>query len=212
MAGFVDPRLLERLLDEVHRVLSARRYLHVLGVSHIAMLLAELHHLDLGHALLAALLHDISKELTPEQIATDMARWGRPIGNEDIPHPRTWHGLHAAVVAELQWDIHDADVLQAIADHTTGEADVGLLAQLLIVSDFCEPGRKIAEAPEVLALARRDLTAAFCRALDLKTQHMLAKPAFQLHSRTWRCLQFWLPERVANAPHLALGSLATGSQ
>lgn len=182
----------EILLMQTHERLSPRRRLHVIGVAHTLSLLAELHQLDREQALMAGLLHDLSKELHPDHIDAELRRRGRELPEEERPFPRTWHGFHAAVLGE-ELGINEPDVLEAVALHTTADAELQPLTRALFVADFTEPNRAIAEAPEVLELARHDLDAAFCRALDLKTRHMLGKQDFRLHPRTLRAMQAWLP-------------------
>lgn len=183
---------MEALLIALSERISPRRLLHVYGVAHTAAHLAERHRLGVDQAIQASLLHDLSKEVHPDELRKDLKRRGRKLPEEEHPYPRTWHGFHAAVLGEQEFGIDDRDVLEAVALHTTAEAEIGPLTRALFIADFTEPNRAIAEGPDVLALACRDLDQAFCRALDLKTRHMLGKKDFDLHPRTRRAMRRWL--------------------
>jgi HD superfamily phosphohydrolase YqeK len=134
--------------------------------------------------------------MAPNSIKADLARRGRSIPPEDRDHPKVWHGLHASVWAEQDLGVRDEAVLEAVALHTTCDAGAGPLTRAIFVSDFCEPGRKNPQAPEILAVARRDLDEAFRRALVAKTRHMLGRKKFVLHPRARRAIEEWLEPEV----------------
>lgn len=184
--------LVQFLLDRARTRMSERRLLHVLGVMHIMAVLAEAHGLDREAAVLAALIHDQSKELTAEKIEHDMARMGEPIAEVDRAHPRIWHGLHAAAWARHELGVKDGAALEAIALHSTTDAEVGPLTRALYIADVCEPGRRNEAAPELLAAARRDLNEGYRMALRHKTRHVIEKQKVLLHPRSVRALRAWL--------------------
>ena len=64
--------LFQRLVDDNARRLDPRRFLHVMGVTHAAASLAFRHGLDARAAAVAALIHDRSKGMGPEEIESDL--------------------------------------------------------------------------------------------------------------------------------------------
>lgn len=172
--------------------MSQHRFLHVLGVMHTMAFLSEVHELDREAAVLAALIHDQSKELSPEKIEHDMARMGEPISKMDRDHPCIWHGLHAACWARHELGIRDEAALEAAALHTTTDAEIGPLTRALYIADVCEPCRRNPAAEELLAAARRDLNEGYRLALILKTRHVIQKQKKRLHPRSVRALRAWL--------------------
>lgn len=184
--------LVQLLLDRARMRMSERRLLHVLGVTHIMAVLAEVHELDREAAVLAGLIHDQSKELAPEKIEREMEGMGEPISGMDRAHPRIWHGLHAACWARHELGIVDETVLEAAALHSTTDAEVGPLTRALYIADICEPGRENAAAPDILTAARRDLIEGYRRALFHKTRHIVQKQKAGLHPRSVRAAHAWL--------------------
>ncbi len=174
--------------------MSERRLLHVLGVSHVMVTLAAAHRLDIAAAALVALLHDMSKDLAPDEIAADLDRLGQAIPDEDHDHPRVWHGLHAAAWARERWGL-DGELFEAVALHTTADAGVGPLTCALYIADVCEPGRHNPHAAEILEGARADLEEGFRQALAHKLRHVAHKRG-TLHPRSLRAMTHWLsPEQ-----------------
>lgn len=189
---FSHEHLVQFLLDRARTRMSQRRLLHVLGVTHIMAVLAEVHELDREAAVLAALIHDQSKELPPDKIERDMERMGEPISKMDRDHPRIWHGLHAACWARHELGIRDEAVLEAAALHSTTDAGVGPLTRALYIADICEPGRLNPAAQELLAAARRDLNEGYRLALIHKMRHVIEKQKARLHPRSIRAIRAWL--------------------
>lgn len=187
-------QLIQDLTDRAAGAMSPYRFQHVLGVTHTACALAAAHGLGVERAGLAGLLHDLFKETPPPQIQRELEACGVSIPPEDRDHPKTWHGLRAAVFAEGEMGLSDPEILEAITLHTTGDAQISPLARALFVADFCEPGRRTEQAPEILQAAREDLDEGYRRALVAKTRHILSKKGRALHPRAIRALRAWLGE------------------
>jgi predicted HD superfamily hydrolase involved in NAD metabolism len=187
---------IQSLTDRARRALDQRRLLHLLGVAHTAATLAQTHGLDVGRAVLAGLLHDLSKPIDPEDIERDLTAWGVAIPEEDRDYPRIWHGLHAAVWAGRELGLDAPEIHEAVMLHTTADAGVGPLTRALFIADLAEPLRRVDEAPAILALARRDLTAGFRLALRVKVAHVRGKGR-PIHPRARRALLDFPPQEEA---------------
>ena len=192
MSRLAHDRLVQLLLDRARGRMKPRRLLHVLGVTHVAASFAPRHGLDPEAAGVAALLHDQSKEIDPEIILAEMAAFGSPIPEDDLTHPRVWHGPHAAAWAAAEVGLNDAAVLAAGALHTTADDTAGPLTRLLFVADFCEPTRRREATGQVLGLLYDDLDEAFRLALYTKARHMMRDHGFVFHSRSRRAIAAWL--------------------
>lgn len=191
------------LMERAEKVLSARRMLHVMGVTHTAAALAAAHGLDVEAAAYAGLLHDQSKDVPPARIRADLAAAGEPIPAEDLDFPNTWHGFHGALLARTELGLEDPALLEAIRLHTTADAGVGALTEVLFIADLCEPSRGIEIAPEILCFAKKDLEDGFRKALAHKLRHVMTRKKMSLHPRAIRALQaFWAmtPEDLLRAP------------
>lgn len=187
---------IQTLTDRARASMGEQRFLHLLGVTHTVMVLAEIHRLGIERAALSGLLHDISKPMEPRDLKRELKSWGEPVPEEDRDFPRTWHGLHAAGWARRELKVEDEEILEAIAFHTTADAGLRPLGQALFVADFTEPLRRIDEAPAVLAEAKRDLLEGFRTALRVKVGHVAAKGK-PVHPRARRALLDFLPGEEA---------------
>lgn len=145
--------------------LSEKRYQHTLNVKKQAVHLAKLYGADPDRAALAALLHDVAKEMPRGellQILRDNAIIAK--NAQERPAP-VWHGICAAILCQTRWGVTDPEVLSAIACHTTGKAGMGKLDKIIFLADMTSAERTYPEAEELRALAEKDLDQAMVTAL-----------------------------------------------
>ena len=146
-------------LDEAKRLakrtLSARRYEHTMNVKKLAVELARRNGVDEKKAALAALLHDIAKELPRDRLLQIIT------GNDIITNhaaqraPAVWHGGAAAVLARDKYGVDDGEILSAIANHTTGKPGMTKLDKIIYMADMGSYERSYPEAEQL----RRDVLA-----------------------------------------------------
>ncbi|MGF1493184.1 MAG: bis(5'-nucleosyl)-tetraphosphatase (symmetrical) YqeK [Microcoleaceae cyanobacterium] len=137
------PQVLAWLADNV----PERRIQHILGVEQMAVALAQRHHLDQTQAQLAALMHDLAKYFKPK-VLLKMAHAG-DVALDPIleTHPKLLHADVGAIVAQQEFQIHDPEILEAIANHTLGQPNMSLLSCVIFLADTLEPGR--GDTPEL---------------------------------------------------------------
>ena len=146
-------------LDEAKRLakrtLSARRYEHTMNVKKLAVELARRNGVDEKKAALAALLHDIAKELPRDRLLQIIT------GNDIITNhaaqraPAVWHGGAAAVLARDEYGVDDGEILSAITTHTTGKPGMTKLHKIIYMADMASYERSYPEAEQL----RRDVLA-----------------------------------------------------
>lgn len=122
--------------------LKPERYEHCLRVSEEAVRIGKMVGADTEKCRIAGLLHDCGKNvsehqlywLDPSLIEIGKAKNG---GNSAIIH-----GPAGAVIANKKYGIIDSEILEAIRCHVTGAPDMGLVAQVIFLADYTEPGRQ----------------------------------------------------------------------
>lgn len=191
--------LIQRLIEHDRGAMGSFRFMHVMGVTHAMLTLAEAHGIDRERAAVAALLHDASKEKSGKKLEKELAAWGVAIPEEDREHPKVWHGLHAATWARRELGLEDAEILEAVELHTTADAGVCALTKALFIADFTEPGRGLPLAEPLLQAARADLETGFRRTLEAKAGHLLRKEGFRLHARAARAIEAYLQPNFAES-------------
>jgi predicted HD superfamily hydrolase involved in NAD metabolism len=155
---------------------------HVLRVEEEALRLARLHRLDGERLRIAALGHDLARAEPPAQLLRLAAAYGIDPDAVQAASPILLHGPVSARILQRDYACDDAEVLAAVAAHTTARPGMGPLEKALFLADKTEHDkvdRKPALA-EVRALAESDLDAALLRFLDL---HLLeaVERRWQLH-------------------------------
>jgi len=153
---------LENLRREAEMRLSKERFAHTLRVEAEAVRLAALHGLSADDTELlraAALLHDITKELSVEDHLKLCKKWDILLDCESLSCPQILHQFSGAGSAAREFAMPET-VCSAIRTHTTGGMEMDTVARILYLADLVEPGRSIASDPyicEVRFLAERDL-------------------------------------------------------
>jgi predicted HD superfamily hydrolase involved in NAD metabolism len=180
--------------------ITGERWQHTLGVAETAYQLAGGQGwppAERDRALVAGLLHDVAKGLprAAQQKLVDLHSEDptRPTPDLEARSDPLLHARAGAVVAEREYGITDADVLEAIAFHPTGSPGPSPLVQLLFVADYLEPGRRHLDADDRELLARGlrgdvSLNAIYCRVAEKKIARV-RELGLTVHPRTvaaWR--------------------------
>ena len=157
-----------KLLGHTARVVSEARRLGALY---------DRHHneTDLDRLAAAAWGHDLYRAHDSASLLELAAQWGLPVSDLERAAPILMHGPVAAVLAEREWGIDDAEILDAIRWHTTAHPDFGSLGVTLFLADKLEPA-KVAADPGLRpsqALAEIDPDAALVAFLDRRTARQI---------------------------------------
>ncbi len=97
-------------------------------------------HAFTGSLVARRLLHDITKALDGPLQLTLCQAYGKMLDDFSRKYPKTLHAFTGSLVARRIFGENDA-VVEAIACHTTGKADMNLLETILYVADYMEPNR-----------------------------------------------------------------------
>ena len=133
-----------QILNIVKQNTSESRFEHTLRVADLATKLAHHYKVDADKTWLAAVLHDLEKNISLEENDDLVNLYGldkKFLGNKNLSHSKL-----AAAVSRDKLGIDDEDILNAIAFHTTGRSDMSMLEKIIFVADTCEEGRTYKEA------------------------------------------------------------------
>ena len=179
---------LEWLREKAYPYLKPTRVAHVRGTEEEAVRLAVRWGADAGDAAEAAVLHDITKKLTPEEQLRLYRKYDIMADTAELSEPRLYHARTGARVARELFGVTD-EVFSAIEWHTTGRPDMTVLEKIIYLADYTEPNRR--EFPgldEVRALTGTDLDRAMIRALQLSMEEVRSRGA-EPHPRSVRTLE-----------------------
>lgn len=135
---------------------------HVVRVVDEAVRLANIHDIDTQAVRIAALGHDLLRALNNERLLGIAADQSYPADAVDRMEPILLHGPLAVAILREQYKVLDADILGAVAYHTTAHAGMTPLQKLIFLADKIEPEKRALDAAldRVAELAETDLDAA----------------------------------------------------
>jgi nicotinate-nucleotide adenylyltransferase len=138
--------LVLRIENETRETISTGRFLHSRNTALLAQDLCRRFGLDPMAGYLAGIAHDLCKQLDPKQMLKIAKTDGMDISALEKDRPNLLHGRAAAVLLKERFCIHNKDILEAVAVHTMGSENMGLLAKVVFIADKAEVSRNIEPA------------------------------------------------------------------
>lgn len=131
------------LSREVEGRLSPKRFLHTLGVVKMAEGLALLCLPEKKDELIvAAYLHDVTKELKPAEHLELLSEYNIPVTDEDLCTEAILHSFSATCVVKRDFPrLATGDILSAVYNHTLGAPDMTVFDEIIFLSDYIEESR-----------------------------------------------------------------------
>lgn len=183
---------LSRLRARVEEALSPYRFAHTKGVEDMIARLAALF-VPKQESLLraAALLHDITKEMSEQEQREMLAENGISLRPDEAASPKILHAITATLLIPCQYpEFADEALLCAVRWHTTAHAEMTVAEALLYLADYIEQGRRFDDCvrlrnmffdadPEKMDMAARErhLWSVMHAALSLTVSSLAAKGA-----------------------------------
>ena len=162
---------MEQLEQVVIGLLKPSRVAHVLGCRDTAVELARRWGADEVDAARAGILHDITKALDGPLQLTLCSCYGKILSDFSQKYPKTLHALTGSLVAQRIFGENPA-VVDAIAWHTTGKADMNLLETIVYVADYMEPNRNFPGVERLRQAAFQDIQGALKMGLEMTMEHL----------------------------------------
>ncbi|WP_019636721.1 bis(5'-nucleosyl)-tetraphosphatase (symmetrical) YqeK [Paenibacillus fonticola] len=164
----------EELITAVSGQMPERRWGHTLGVMESAVMLADRFGEDAHRADLAALLHDVAKFWPIEQQEAVIRDHG--LNAELLDYDKQLlHAEVGAFVAQKDYGVEDAGVLDAIRYHTSGRIGMTKLDKIICLADYIEPGRDFPGVNRIRELAGHSLEEALVAGLDSTISFLIEK-------------------------------------
>ncbi len=138
---------LGKIREAVPSFLSGKRLIHTFSVEKEALRLAEILFPFLGidrkyfsDISAAALLHDITKYLTPQEQNKLCKKYSIPVDEESRENTAVLHSRTAPYIAREEFGINDT-VFGAIFCHTTGKENMNIFEKIIFIADYIEETR-----------------------------------------------------------------------
>ena len=155
----ITEKMLDTLREEIKGSMSQKRFVHTAAVEEMVARLCALycpeHTLQLRAA---ALLHDLTKELTPEAQEALCQAYDIPTNDLQRLSPKTYHAKTAAArIVRDYGEFADPIIVDAVRWHTTGHAGMTLTEKLLYLADYIDDSRTFFGAePELMTREERE--------------------------------------------------------
>ena len=123
--------------------LSDKRYSHTLGVERAALRLAKYCAPELAlEASVAALLHDVTKEIPYNRHISLLKDSGAALDESDYQSPAILHSFTAPIIIKTDFPRYATEnVLSAVYNHTVGSPDMSVFDEIIFLADFIEDTR-----------------------------------------------------------------------
>ncbi len=139
----INESMLDSLRESVSGRMSPKRFVHTAEVEKMAARLGELYAPERVSILrAAALLHDITKEQSPEWHIRVCCERGIELDGEALCAPKTFHAVTAAaLIPEAFPDFATEEIVGCVRWHTTGRVGMTLLERLIYLADYIDMSR-----------------------------------------------------------------------
>lgn len=166
---------LKEIREYLMNNLKPSRYGHTLGVVNTAIKLAEVYGEDKNKAEIAALCHDVAKNMSHKELKKIIEDENIVLSIDEENTQELWHSITAPIIARKVFEIDDEEILNAMRWHTTGKENMTNLEKIIYLADLIEPSRIFDGVEEIREVAYKDLDLAMLKALTHTTIYLLTK-------------------------------------
>jgi len=185
----------EKLYEDVKSILSEKRFKHTLGVVKRAEEYAVIYNIDVEEAKLAALAHDIAKEISKDESYKRLEEYGIELDEIEKQNFNLVHSKLGAAIAKEEYGMND-EMISAIKYHTTGRENMTMLEKIIYLADATEENRKYLfnddelSLNELVELIKKDIDAGLRYTLKWNLQSILRKD-FVIHLDSVRAYNYY---------------------
>lgn len=148
----------EDLKEIVKSKVSIKRFNHIMAVVDMSIKLAKIYNADIEKCEIAALLHDICKEMNKEEMKKICKNnFSEDLSDEDLENDEILHPFVGAYWVEKNLKIEDIEILNAIKNHTLGNKNMTLVEKIVYIADAVEITRNYPGVEEIRNLVFKDL-------------------------------------------------------
>lgn len=152
------------------------RYEHSVRVAKECKRLAKLYHVNEDIAEFAGMVHDICKDMKPEEQEKLMkAAEGFEITDEEWASKKLWHGIAGAQILKQQYCVGNQNILNAVRYHTVARKGMTPLEKIIYLADMTEEGRTFMDVHVLRAAVNRDLDLGMYYALRISIEKVMQK-------------------------------------
>ena len=161
------------LKEIVKSKMSLKRFTHTLGVVEMSEKLAKTYNADIEKCKVAALLHDICKEMDMEYIKNICKdNFMNELSEEDLENNEILHGFAGAYYVKNELGINDKEILSAIKYHTVGAENMTSVEKIVYIADAIEYGRNYPSVVEIREETFKNLDKGILMEIEHKEEYL----------------------------------------
>ena len=161
------------LKEIVKSKMSLKRFTHTLGVVEMSEKLAKIYNADIEKCKVAALLHDICKEMDMEYIKNICKNnFMNELSEEDLENNEILHGFAGSYYVKNELEIDDKEILFAIKYHTIGAKNMTLVEKIVYIADAIEYGRNYPSVVEIREETFKNLDKGILMEIEHKERYL----------------------------------------
>ena len=161
------------LKEIVKSKMSLKRFTHTLGVVEMSEKLAKIYNADIEKCKVAALLHDICKEMDMEYIKNICKNnFINELSEEDLENNEILHGFAGSYYVKTELGINDKEILNAIKYHTIGAKNMTLVEKIVYIADAIEYGRNYPSVVEIREETFKNLDKGILMEIEHKEEYL----------------------------------------
>lgn len=162
------------------------RYVHSVNVSKKAVELAKIYSCDEEKAMIAGMLHDITKETPANEQLKIITEGGIILDDVEKSSTKLWHPISGSVYIHDTVGITDSDIVNSVRYHTTGREGMSLLEKIIFVADFTGDERNYDGVDIMREKSMRSLEEAMLYGLQFTIKD-LSKRMMTIHPNALAC-------------------------
>lgn len=170
----------EKLRRKLFDSLPEERVRHTNGVVAVAVSLARALRVDTEKVEIAALLHDCAKFLAIEGQIRYAQENGIYLSEADLQSKGVIHSRVGAHMALTVYKVSDPEILDAIRNHTTGNAGLGIIGRIVFAADILDPNRGLPENAKLTRKAHKNFERTVLKLIKSNMKYVL-KLGLPLH-------------------------------
>ena len=151
MISLEQKEILASLRERIRPYMKEKRLSHTYAVEREVAALSDIYSPSAEFTLrCAALLHDITKELTLEKQLQLCDEFDIIYTQEETLTPKIFHSRTAPAIIKRDFsEFADADILSAVRWHTTGRTKMSIVEALIFLADYIEDTRTFESCVEL---------------------------------------------------------------
>lgn len=179
----------EDLYEDVKHMLSEKRFRHSEGVVKRAIEYAEIYNADIEIVKLAAIAHDIAKELTPEEEESIIKEYNVFLDDFEKVNHNLVHAKIGAEICKNKYGFTE-DMVNSIKYHTTGRAEMSTLEKIIYLADATDENRKY-ESEFYVNTIKENIDKGMVEVSKWVINHLLEKER-PIHIDSINCYNYYL--------------------